>query len=611
MITLKKVTLEGFCGLVEEREYLLDMPGINLIWGRNGAGKSTIINAIAWALYGELIKPKRSITPWKSKQTKEYKGTKVTIKLVLPDHKSITVIRCKEYSGKIEGKKGGNGVFLFIGKSYWTEGRNKGDVNKKVESILGVSFDLFKASITFGQNLGRFLKLSSGDQKELMDEAFAINYINEAREQAKKERDKLMVGYSEVKSECTSVLREYKLTKTNLKNITKLKDTFESDKVSDIKSIKGNLKKTKKEIITLIKNKKDLGLKIIIEAAEDDLEKAKEDRALLTSLDNKSFKLDFGIENAKGELEGLKNKRKELMGSLSKPTFNCITCGQPINKEKGEKQRDKIKLDIKTINKQIPILSNNIQRDEKSLASIKLRLVKRKEMDDKYKSIETTLRGLYLERDKLMEIPEKLKALKKIKEGYIIRLRETLNRVFGYNLEKERKSLIALKSKLDEIKGNRADLWKNLSLHNWVINDPLSNKGIKAYIFNLMIQRINQKLYEYGKKVNFGIKLSIDLESANKNFNAEIKSMGQIIPYDDLSGGEEQLVDICLAFAMHDVLANSRFNVLLMDEVFESLDKENIDLVYEIIATKANAVSVHLITHRKSFISRANAVTEL
>lgn len=611
MITLKKVKLEGFCGLVEPKEYILDMPGINLIWGRNGSGKSTIINAIAWVLYGKLIKSKRSITPWKRKQGDGYEGTKVLIKFVLPDNKSITVIRCKDYKGKIEGKKGGNGVFLFMGLKYWTQSRNKGDVDKKIESILGVSFELFKASITFGQNLGRFLKLSSGDQKELLDEAFDINYINEAKDQAKKERDTLLKSYSEIKTEYISVLREYKLTKTNLRNVTKLKDSFEIDKANDIKVLKKDLNRTKKEIASLMQEMKGVGLKESIEKAEQEVESLKVNKAKFGLLSNKEFQLDFGIENTKGELEGLKNKRKELSLNLTKASPTCITCGQPIGKDKREEQKIKIRKTTADINKNIQLLSIRIEDDEKSLASIKLKLAKQKEMDTKYKSLESELRGLYLRRDSLGLIPKKLETLKNLKEGHIKRLRETVNRQFGYNIEKEQGNLENLKRNLGVIGEKKTGLWKSISLHNWVINDPLSNKGIKAYIFNLMIQKINHKLHEHGRKVNFDIKLFIDLESANKSFSAEIKSMGQIIPYDDLSGGEEQLVDICLAFGMHDVLAKNRFNILLMDEVFESLDKENIDLVYEIIASKANAVSVHLITHRRSFISRANAVTEL
>src|SRR5690606_27058510 len=134
---------------------------------------------------------------------------------------------------------------------------------------------------------------------------------------------------------------------------------------------------------------------------------------------------------------------------------------------------------------------------------------------------------------------------------------------------------------------------KQLKLHKWLIDDPLSNKGLKAFIFQALLQNVNEQLKKYGKYLGYYIEFSIDLESGNRNFEAVVYSNDQIRMYEDLSGGQKQLVDVCLAFAIHDTITETKdLNILLMDEVFESLDADNIELVSELIQHKAKDTSI-------------------
>jgi DNA repair exonuclease SbcCD ATPase subunit len=182
---------------------------------------------------------------------------------------------------------------------------------------------------------------------------------------------------------------------------------------------------------------------------------------------------------------------------------------------------------------------------------------------------------------KLLEIYEKKNALIKSKPN----LKEPIAR-------REK-----LKETLEELLPTYKALQHKIKLYQWLIDEPLSNRGIKAYIFNSMLSLVNQQLKGYSKYTGFNIVLSIDLESHRKNFEAFIYKKDMRINYDDLSGGQQQLADLCLAVATHDVMtANSRMNILLIDEAFESLDENNVDIVMEMLQSKAN-VSIHLITH--------------
>jgi DNA repair exonuclease SbcCD ATPase subunit len=127
-----------------------------------------------------------------------------------------------------------------------------------------------------------------------------------------------------------------------------------------------------------------------------------------------------------------------------------------------------------------------------------------------------------------------------------------------------------------------------------------------------MLELVNNSLELYSETIGFGIYFGIDMETANKDFFAIIRKKGQNIAYEDLSGGEQQLVDISIAFAIHDVVGMEKvFNLLILDEVFESLDTTNVELVSELISLKAKNKSVYLITHLRDFSSSNSSVIQV
>ena len=84
--------------------------------------------------------------------------------------------------------------------------------------------------------------------------------------------------------------------------------------------------------------------------------------------------------------------------------------------------------------------------------------------------------------------------------------------------------------------------------------------------------------------MGFRIEFNIDLGTARKEFFTLIERDGQIIDYDELSGGEKQLVNVAMAFAMNESLTMSKgINLAFLDEVFESLSSDNVEVVTSLI----------------------------
>ena len=158
------------------------------------------------------------------------------------------------------------------------------------------------------------------------------------------------------------------------------------------------------------------------------------------------------------------------------------------------------------------------------------------------------------------------------------------------NKERYKKSLDSL-----EVKKKDQDLYK------WAYSDPFGNNGIKAFLFESSLGYLNEVLGTYSEILGFHIQFTVDLQSARKDFETIISMDGVDVSYDELSGGQKQLCNLAMAFAMNQVMTQSKgINIAFLDEVFESLSSDNIEIVIGLIRKVYKDKSLFLITHHDS-----------
>ena len=78
MLTFLNLEAEGFCS-IESLHLQLNPTCTILIKAPNGKGKSTILSALVWAIYGKNLKGVSEVNTWKQVRPKDYKGTKVQV----------------------------------------------------------------------------------------------------------------------------------------------------------------------------------------------------------------------------------------------------------------------------------------------------------------------------------------------------------------------------------------------------------------------------------------------------------------------------------------------------------------------------------------------------
>lgn len=595
MVNFEYLELEGFGSIVNKLRYPLNSIGINVLQARNGIGKTTIFSGFHWVIYGKPLKLKSQVQTWPDKRGKNFKGTKGVVTWSKGNDK-FKIIRYEKY--QIEGKARSEVIFLINGEEVKDKGKKT--IQVSIQEHLGFSSDLFKNSIIFGQKMKRIIEEDGPTKKKVFDEAFEIGYIQKAKDKSEADRSDLMAELKEVSLKLSMHNSELAEAKNLLESTTKQAENWVSSIQERVKAKKASIEGLRDKINKLEKPKllSQEEIKKLYKKVHN-LKKRIDERE---SIERELFKFEFKLENRVGDIENEISNQKKLKSQYTSVAKTCIACGQKIPAETIKKQKLEISEEIKSSRARIKKL-------ELELSPIKeeIKRLKEKSEDIKYYTSKLTILNGKVAKleDQQREVSEydiKVKNLNELIAKVEEEILDIKKHKPSFGLPKLQSRVEKLLGKIAPLEKLQAKLNKRLEIISWLIKEPLSNSGIKAFIFDQMLALVNESLLKYSAHLGFSINFGIDMESAHKDFYISLEDGDNIRLYQDLSGGEQQLVNICIAFAIHDVICSDKgVNVLIMDEVFESLDPENIEIVSNLISLKGSDKSIHIITHHRDF----------
>ena len=584
MINFKSINIEGFGSFVQPTEFKLNRNGLTIIRGRVGAGKTTIPSALCWCGFGTGLKNKSSIETWEELRTPEYQGTKVELNFT-KGNKEYTIIRCLNYKGKIEKVKGGNNLFIKVDGSLLHNERNKNDKQDFINELLGYSFSLFTNSIVFGQRMKKIIEESGPTKKKIFEEAFEVTFIEEAKKSVKSELDKTqgLIGKLNVKVE------ELETKASELKGDIK-------DALEDEKEFKANKKKRINEAKIDLKELQAKKLKldnIENKVSEVDVEAIKERNRVLADNIKDAKKANNKIKEYLEKIVELEAEETKLYKEPKEDIKICPTCGGTLSFKASKKLTKKRKDRLDELKIEIDRRRDKfMQMDKVDKDKLEKEVNKNLEKLNKHKIDLALAKVNKVQQSECAE--QIIKAKRKLTEARNERLIVNSTK-YEHRLTKVNKKLSLYSKQMKTLKDSR-------EIDAWLISDPLSNTGLKAYIFDNLLGEVNNYLNEYSKILGFKVEFGIDLQSSRKDFYQNIIKDNIMIMYDDLSGGQKQLVDTSVALAIHSVISSIRpVNVLFMDEPFEGLDEETIETVAELLDYKCKQQCLYLITHHSSF----------
>ena len=546
MIQFTKINIEGFAS-IPELSLDLNTQGITIIRGVNGSGKSSIFSALVWVLYGKNPKGNSSVNTWSKFMPKKYLGTKVEIFFV-KRNQVHRVVRCQNYKGDVDGARGNSRLIYEIDTNP-VNGKYKNHIQEQIEHNLGMSYNLFINSVMFGQGLTRLIEASGSDQKKLFEELFSTEYLTRARDIAKQEYAKYELEYTQI---------SYKID---------------------------------------VLNKQRIQLESSIEYAE---------RYERIETKKREEKLQYLRKERESTKKSLRDLAKGMDGDVQEKLSLEISSIQEFivkNQEQISKAKSRTGISLEKLINQVISLLENREYDSslKLLRDIKSAFSKIESCRAKIDSLQKTLARLkdkQIEYNHLIHQIDNFKRKNKNIRQQIRDIRETP--IISKPTKMQKKQLSEVNEELSQLKENTSS-FHMMELYKWAYTDPLGNGGIKAFLFESSLYGINQSLERYSNLLGFSITLGVDLESSRKDFVISINMEGQEVDFDDLSGGQKQLVNLAIAFAMNEAMNQSKgVNIAFLDEVFESLSSNNIELVSEMIRKIYKNKTLFLITHQES-----------
>lgn len=546
MIIFKKVRFKNFKSYGNAwSEIILNKDQLTAILGQNGGGKSTMLDAINFALYGKSFNSAQ-----KSKIINSINGKKCIVELEFETNGSDYKV--------VRGMKP-NVFEIYQNGTIITQAASVKDYQAILENqILKMTMKNFTQTVLVGMaSFIPFMELSANDRRTIIENILGVGIL----------------------TNMNSILKNKIQQNTiNLQNIN-----------SDLQKIRIKLDSEKALIETLKKNH-NINLEKIrqkIEANEAEIRKHEEKLKKLNEAFEKLNPINETYKKFKSQETNLLSEKSSLsttIRSLQKDIKFitnhdvCPFCKQDIAKDHKTKLSEEM-------NKQV-------EETNKALDEI---VVKLEKMSEREKKFSDALKKLGLISSKISEENTSITMLNRENSSLSNDLSKTQSLDDVKVHENAIKDLaIDAKNKLE----TKADLMSNRSLMD-MATILLKDSGIKTAVVNQYLPTINQLVNQYLADMDFFLSFELDSQ-----FNETIKARDRDdFTYQNLSQGERRRLDLAILFTWRKIamLRNScATNLLVVDEVLDSsLDEEGINMAMNLFRSFKDS-NIFVISHRES-----------
>jgi len=548
MITFKKVRWKNFLSTGNTfSEVNLTSAKTNLIVGTNGAGKSTILDALTFSLFG---KPFRKIS----------KGS-----LVNSINEKDTIVEVEFSIGKNEyhvlrGIKP-NKFEITVNGQLWNQEASVADQQKNFEqNVLKMNFKSFTQVVILGAStFVPFMRMPLGQRREIIEDILDIQIFSTMNDNLK---GKVKINSEELREVDYSlevVKNKIALQKEHMMNLEK-RDKEEIDR-KRAKIAEYQQKETDNS--TIVAN-----ITQQIEKLNKDMQDYQESSAKLSKLNTYLIKLTHKLNTCKKEHEFFEDNHV------------CPVCTQDLaddfRKEKiasGKNKVNEMTIGWNDLNTAIEQEENRFAKFTELSTEVNELNTSLNQTNYEITSIRKTINDINQEIDDLTKDNADAKA------EY-----ETLKSLVGEKKE--------LASQLEECRKDKDTLS--------VASKLLKDSGIKTRIIKTYLPTMNKMIGHYLQSMEFYVNFTLD-----ENFEETIKSRYRdVFSYESFSEGEKARIDIALLLTWRSIakLKNSvDTNLLILDEIFDgSLDQSGSSELSWILRNFDDRTNVFVISHKES-----------
>jgi len=546
MITFKTIKWKNFLSTGDHwNEINFLEKNTNLIIGTNGSGKSTMLDALTFALFN---KPFRKINKSQLMNTVNERDCLVELEFSVNSRDYIVRRGMKPNIFDIE----------VNGKQMHRQADDRSNQKILEENILKVNYKSFTQIVILGSStFVPFMQLSGSNRRDVIEDLLDIRIFSAMNSLIK---DKIRVKKEKIRS--------LDLKKDNLKDkmtmqnnfIKELEERGKSDITTSKDKINGLITENDKYVTT------NENLELEVTGLIEDQEK-------VTGAGKKLLKLN----NLKGKLS---NKVTTLTKEhkFFKDNVSCPTCTQPIEEEFRLNRITDVQTKAKELKKGYKDLEETIKKEQD------------RERQFQQLSKEITKLNNEISQNNT-HISYNQRQIRDLESEIQITTEQFKNRNTEHEKLKEFKD--NLKNTIDELSVQREDI-----NHHDFAYSLLKDDGVKTKIIKKYLPFINQQVNRYLQLMDFYINFTLDEE-----FRETVKSpIHEDFSYASFSEGEKMRIDLALLFTWREVarVKNSvNTNLLIMDEVFDSsLDGFGTDEFLKIIRYIIKGANIFVISHK-------------
>ena len=546
MITFEKIRWKNFLSTGNFfTEIQLNRSSNTLIVGQNGAGKSTILDALCFVLFG---KPFRKINKPQLANSINGKDCIVEIEFTIGDRKYKVIRGIKPNVFEIWC----NGIMV-------NQDAKVKDYQEHLEKIiLKLNYKSFTQVIILGSaSFVPFMQLSPSDRRTIIEDLLDIEIFSSMNTLVKQRLLEIKDSMFSSKGTMEIYAEKIKLQKENIEQHKKNNEEEVVKKQAEIT--------TNEELYS--KSESDIAK---IQAAVVELQKEIDDELTVNQKSSKLVQLETKLESR------IKKIDREI--SFFETNDSCPTCTQGISEtfrneqvETHNKTKIEVSNGLQEINKQIQIYNdriNDIHKINSEISNHNMEMVK----------LTTTMQSITKYIAKLNKEITELNVKKETMEDgneYLHELKNGLS-----SMVEEQKELITTKQYFE------------------FASNLLKDTGIKTKIIKQYLPIMNKMINKYLTSMNFFVNFNID-----ENFEETIKSrFRDDFSYYNFSEGEKFRIDVALLLTWRQIarLKNSvNTNLLILDEVFDSsLDIGGTDEFMKLIGEFGHDTNVFVISHK-------------
>lgn len=526
-------------------EIKLDKSINTLIIGNNGAGKSTILDALCFGLFG---KPFRKINKPNLVNSINTSGAVIEIEFAIGKKQYKIVRGIKPNTFEIYT----NGILLN------QDAKAKDYQDYLEKSILKFNFKSFTQIVILGSaSFVPFMQLTPADRRTIIEELLDIQIFTSMNGLIKERMAAIKDEITKTKYAMELASEKINLQKHNIDEIKK----HNADEIQ----------KKKDELVEnetlLVKLNKDIEL---IQKHIDVLYRKISDKEAVASKSKKLVQLEAKLET------NIKKVEKDV--EFYHDNDNCPTCKQHI--------------DAEFKNQQVQERLTKKSEISKGLEDITVELEKLQKRNDEIVAI---AKHITEHNNEIVKHNSTISAVNK----YINKLNVEILALGGNktNLTEQNKKLKELKVELSSLVETQTGLSSDKHYHEYAAS-LLKDNGIKTKIIKQYLPIINKLVNKYLKAMDFFVNFNL-----NENFEETIKSRHRDeFSYANFSEGEKMRIDLALLFTWRQIakMKNStNTNLLILDEVFDSsLDSVGTDEFLKLIQEMGTETNIFVISHK-------------